>query len=424
MKFVVQPSQLSGSVRVPGSKSHTIRASVIAALAEGESELREPLDSLDTRSCVGVCRALGAAIQLGETWRVAGTGGDLACPEDVIDVGNSGTTLRIGLTLAALGRGWTVFTGDEQIRVRPAGPLLEALRGLGAEAVSTRGNGCAPVLVRGPLRGGTVRIACPTSQYLTSLLIGSPLAEGDVEIEVTELNETPYVEMTLGWLDSQGIRCEREGLRRFRIPGGQSYRAFNTAIPADFSSATFFAVAAAITGSEVTLGGLDRQDTQGDKAALDVLAAMGAEVDWGDDGVTVRGGELRGGEFDLNAIPDALPALAVTACFAQGETRLTNVPQARIKETDRIRAMREELMKMGARVEELPEGLVLHGGGLNGATVHGRADHRVVMALAVAGTAAEGETEVETAEAAAVTFPSFVDLMTELGARIERDATV
>jgi 3-phosphoshikimate 1-carboxyvinyltransferase len=424
VKFVVQPSQLSGSVRVPGSKSHTIRAAVIAALAEGESELREPLDSLDTRSCVGVCRALGAAIQLGETWRVRGTAGKLACPEDVIDVGNSGTTLRIGLTLAALGEGWTVFTGDEQIRVRPAGPLLDALRGLGAEAISTRGNGCAPFMVRGPLRGGTIRIACPTSQYLTSLLIGSPLAEGDVKIEVNELNEAPYVEMTLGWLDSQGIRCEREGLRRFSIPGGQGYRAFNRAIPADFSSATFFAVAAAITGSAVTLRGLDRQDTQGDKAALDVLAAMGAEVAWSDDGVTVRGGDLRGGEFDLNAIPDALPALAVAACFAEGTTRLTNVPQARIKETDRIRAMREELTRMGSRVEELPAGLVLHGGGLKGAMVQGRADHRVVMALAVAGLAADGTTEVETAEAAAVTFPSFVDLMTELGARIERDATV
>lgn len=420
MKLLVEPSTLSGSARIPGSKSHTIRALVIATLADGVSELRAPLDSLDTQACVGVCRALGAEIELGGEWRIAGTGGKPKCPDNVIDVANSGTTLRIALTLAALGEGWTVFTGDEQIRARPAGPLLEALRGLGAQAFSTRGNGCAPIAVRGPLRGGRVGIACPTSQYLTSLLIGCPLAEGDTEIEVTELNEAPYVEMTLGWLDRQGIRYERDELRRFRMCGGQSYGAFQRAIPADFSSATFFFVAAAVTGSEVTLLGLDRGDTQGDKAVLDVLAAMGAEVEWqADGGVRVRGGELKGGEFDLNATPDALPALAVAGCFASGETRLVNVPQARIKETDRIGVMREELTKMGASVEELPAGLVVRGGGLKGASVDGHGDHRVVMALAVAGLAAEGRTEVAGAEAAAVTFPNFVELMQSLGARIE-----
>ena len=422
MRLQVERSELSGSARIPGSKSHTIRALAIATLAEGTSELRGPLDSLDTLACVGACRGLGADIELGPQWRVGGTGGKVACPEDVLDVGNSGTTLRVTLAMAALGEGWSVFTGDEQIRVRPAGPLLDALGGLGAQAFSTRRNGCAPLVVRGPLRGGRVAIACPTSQYLTSLLLSCPLAEGESEIEVTELNEAPYVEMTLGWLDGQGIRCERDGLRRFRIPGGQSYRGFARAIPADFSSATFFLVAAAATGSEVTLLGLDREDTQGDKAVVDMLAAMGAEVEWLPDGVRIRGGELRGGELDLNATPDALPAMAVAGCCAAGETRLVNVPQARIKESDRIRVMREELSKMGARVEELSDGLVVHGGPLRGAVVDGRADHRVVMALAVAGLAAQGRTEVTTAEAAAVTFPNFVDLMAGLGARIQARA--
>ena len=422
MELVVERSRLSGSARIPGSKSHTIRALAIATLADGTSELRAPLESLDTEACVRVCRGLGADVSRGEAWRVTGTGGAPACPADVLDVANSGTTLRVALTMAALGEGWSVLTGDAQIRVRPAGPLLEALRGLGAEAFSTRGNGCAPIVVRGPLRGGKVALACPTSQYLTSLLLGCPLARGDSEIEVTELNEAPYVEMTLGWLDAQGIRYERDGLRWLRVPGGQAYHAFQRAVPADFSSATFFLVAAAATGSELTLLGLDPADTQGDKAVVDMLAAMGAEVAWEADGLRVRGRGLRGAELDLNATPDALPALAVAGCVAEGETRLVNVPQARIKETDRIRTMREELTKMGARVAELPDGLVVQGGALRGAAVNGHADHRVAMALAVAGLAAEGPTRVATAEAIGVTFPTFVELMDGLGARLARRA--
>jgi len=418
----VERSALGGSVRIPGSKSHTIRALAIATLAEGTSHIYEPLDSLDTQACVRVCRGLGARIRLGDDWLVEGTGGRPACPAEVLDVGNSGTTLYVTLGMAALGEGWSVFTGDEQIRSRPAGPLLAALSGLGAEAWSTRGNGCAPLLVRGPLRGGKVAIECPTSQFLTSLLVCSPLAQGDTEIEVLKLNEQPYVEMTLGWLEGQGIRCEREGWERFRVAGGQAYRAFKRRVPADFSSATFFLCAAAVTGSELTLLGLERDDTQGDKAVLDMLAAMGAEVAWVEGGVRVRGKGLEGLELDLNATPDALPAMAVAACFARGETRLVNVPQARIKETDRIGVMREELTKMGARVEELPDGLVIQGGTLDGAVVDGHRDHRVVMALAVAGLGASGRTEVTTAEAAAVTCPSFVDLMRSAGGRMRADA--
>jgi len=326
VKLVVERSTLSGSVRIPGSKSHTIRALAIAALGDGTSVLRQPLDSLDTQACVAVCRALGATVDAGEAWRVTGTAGRPACPTDVIDVANSGTTLRVALALAALGEGWTVFTGDEQIRVRPAGPLLAALRALGAEAFSTRGNGCAPLVVRGPLKGGRATLACPTSQHLTSLLIGCPLAEGDTDIEVTELNEAPYVAMTLAWLDSQGIRYEREGMTHFHVPGGQGYTAFERAIPADFSSATFFAVAAAVTGGGVTLLGLDRDDTQGDKAVFDMLAAMGAEVVWSDEGVRVTGGVLRGGEFDLNATPDALPAMAVAGLYAVMDMRSRTEP--------------------------------------------------------------------------------------------------
>jgi 3-phosphoshikimate 1-carboxyvinyltransferase len=200
------------------------------------------------------------------------------------------------------------------------------------------------------------------------------------------------------------------------VPGGQRYPAFERAIPGDFSSATFFLAAAAVTGSELFLRGLDMSDTQGDKAVVGMMEAMGCTVRVERDGLRIAGPErLRGGTFDLNATPDALPAMAVAGSVAEGETRLVNVPQARIKETDRLSMMARELARLGAAVEELPDGLIIRGGGLRGADVSGHGDHRVVMALAVAGLAAEGETTVDTAEAAAVTFPEFADLLRQAG---------
>jgi 3-phosphoshikimate 1-carboxyvinyltransferase len=225
--------------------------------------------------------------------------------------------------------------------------------------------------------------------------------------------------MTLDWLDRQGIRYEELEMKWFRIPGGQRYRAFERQIPGDFSSATFFLVAGACTDSEIALDGLDMDDPQGDKDVVEMIASMGAKVTVGEGGIDVRRGALVGGEFDLNATPDALCAMAVAGALAEGETRLVNVAQARVKETDRIAVMAAELRKMGANISERPDGLVIRGGRLRGAEVKGHDDHRVVMALAVAGLAAEGTTIIDGAECAAVTFPNFVELMTGLGARMK-----
>jgi len=418
--ILAQKSELSGSVDIPGSKSHTIRGVVFASLAGGESTLERPLDSLDTRAAVRACRMLGAEIDTGETWTVRGFGGKPAAPKDVIDVANSGVTRNLVTSVATLADGHTVITGDEQIRRRPAQPLLDALNQLGAEAFSTGGDGCPPFVIGGPLAGGACSVKAISSQYLTSLLVAAPLAESDVEITVTELNEAPYVLITLDWLDRLGIRYTHdEALAHFTIPAGQNYPAFSRPIPADFSSATFFLCAAAVAAGPITLRGLDMTDPQGDKAVVDMLRSMGVGIEERGGDLIARGGNLKGAELDLNATPDALPALAVTACFAEGETRLVNVPQARIKETDRIAVMRQELARMGGRVTELDDGLVIEGAPLRGADVDGHADHRVVMALAVAAMGAAGTTRIATAEAAAVTFPNFVELMQSLGAAIE-----
>ncbi|HUU53350.1 MAG TPA: 3-phosphoshikimate 1-carboxyvinyltransferase [Armatimonadota bacterium] len=419
--LICRRSSLKGEVRIPGSKSHTIRALAIASLAPGESTIRAPLDSNDTRAAVGAYRALGAEIETGaDVWTVRGTGGELRAPEDVIDVGNSGVTIRTSMGSCALLReGMAVLTGDEQIRRRPAGPLAASLNDLGAKVRSTRGSGTAPFVVEGRLRGGETSIEAVTSQYLSALLINCPYADGESVIRVPVLNEAPYVEMTLDWIRQHGIELEQEDLRRFRIPGGQRYRPVERAIPADFSSATFFLGAGALGENDIVLRGLDMRDTQGDKAVVDFVRQMGAEVEVAEDCIRVRAGELVGCEIDLNATPDALPTLAVLGCLARGTTRLVNVPQARVKETDRIAVMEAELTKLGARVEQLEDGIVVHESALTGAEVEGHGDHRVVMALAVAGCSIPGTTVVRGAEAAAVTFPQFADDMISLGADIE-----
>lgn len=408
---------------MPASKSHTIRAVAIASLAAGQSIIRKPLVSSDTQAAVDCYRALGAEIDTSNAaqWKVTGTGGQIRAPEETIDVGNSGTTLRIAMGSAALAQsGQTVtFTGDEQIQSRPVGPLMDAITKLGAKCTSLKDNHKAPVQITGQLTGGKTAIAASTSQYLSSLLLCTPLAANDSEIDVTLLNEPGYVQMTLDWLDKQGIQYQNDDMRQFKIKGRQSYKSFDTTIPADFSSATFFLCAAALAADEVTLLGLDFEDSQPDKAVVDYLKAMGADINIEPASVTIRATALKGIEIDMNQTPDALPATAVTAAFAEGTTRLVNVPQARAKETDRIKCMAEELRKMIIDVEELPEGLIIRGGEPKPAELDGRNDHRIVMALALAGLVMDGQCTVDTAEAVSVTFPDYVELMKSIGADIE-----
>ena len=423
MQLTSRKSRLKGTVSIPASKSHTIRAVAIASLAHGQSLIRNPLSSADAASAVSTYRALGATIDTSDPslWKVTGLGGEIQVPTGPVDVGNSGTTLNIALGSASLvGRGQTItFVGDHQTQSRPVGPLLNSLSDLGAKSVSVNNNGKAPAKVTGQLLGGKTSIACSTSQYLSSLLLCTPLAAKDSEIDVTLLNEPGYAQMTLDWLDSQGIQYRKQQMKKFSVKGGQSYQPFDRPVPADFSSATFFLCAGALIGEQVTLRGLDFKDSQPDKAVVEYLKGMGAKITVKADSVTVNGGPLQGIEIDMNKTPDALPAMSVTAAFAEGETRLVNVPQARGKETDRIACMAKELRKLSVKVEELPDGLVIQGGRPRGAVVHGWGDHRIVMAMALAGLMLDGPLTVDTAEAMSVTFPDYVKLMRSLGAQME-----
>ncbi len=422
MELIINKSTLRGAVHIPASKSHTIRAVAIAALAAGESVIEHPLESADARAARRAYAMLGAEVAVeSDCWRIQGTGGNLTAPEDVINVENSGTTMRIALGSATLlHSGMAVLTGDAQVRRRPCGPLMAALNTLGAEVCSTRREGFPPLVVSGRLRGGETQVEAVTSQYVSSLLLNAPLAENDTHLLVPLLNEKPYVMMTLDWLAKQGISVHHDdALSEFHIPGGQQYQPVNRAVPADFSSATFFLAAGALPGNEVACLGLDMQDPQGDKEVVAYLKAMGVQVDdLGEKGIRVASGTLHGCELDLNATPDALPMLAALACFAEGTTRLVNVPQARLKETDRISVMREELSKMGAHISELEDGLVIDGGTLHGGVVEGHDDHRVVMALAIAATAADGEVRIHGAEAVGVTYPEFTQHLAQLGGNV------
>ncbi len=417
MKLKIEKSALKGVIRIPASKSHTIRAVALAGIAEGKSVLKNPLYSADAISCIDGIKELGALVTQDNDLVITGTGG-LPLPTcKKIDVGNSGTSLRILTGLASLANFPIMFDGDNSIRNRPMIPLLSALEKLGVKVESTGGK--CPFTITGPLTGGKTTVNGISSQFLTALLIACPLASHDTEIMVENLHERPYVEITLDWLRKLNIRFEQKGLDWFYIPGGQIYKAFKRSIPADFSSSTFAACAAAITGSEVLIKGLDFADHQGDKEIFTFLQKMGAKITHTPEGVIVNSNELRGIDIDMNNTPDALPALAVTGCFAKGTTRLLNVAQARLKECDRINGIATELSKMGANIEELQDGLVIHESDLHGTEVHGYDDHRMVMALSIAGMAASGETFVDTAEAIRITYPTYVEDMKAIGANME-----
>lgn len=418
MEIKVTKSELHGEIMIPGSKSHTIRAVALAGMAEGVSVLRNALLSSDTISCLEAIEKLGAQVKQDEELSIHGIGGEMTC-SCKIDVGNSGTTLRILTALAALSSQPVHFDGDKSIRKRPMQPLLTALENLGARVNSTEGK--CPFTIRGPIEGGFTRVDGISSQFLTAILLATPLVKHDTEIIVDNLHEKPYIEITLDWLDRMNIQYKRLGEDHFIVMGNQSYKAFEATIPADFSSATFPLCAAAITGSDILIRGLNFKDHQGDKLVFSHLEKMGVSLNHTEQGLFVKGGKLRGIDIDLNATPDALPALAVVGCFAEGTTRLLNVKQARLKECDRISAMHRELTKMGAKVEELEDGMVIHQSKLNGGWVHGYDDHRIVMALACAGLATENRTVIDTAESIKVTYPTFIEDFQQIDANIEKN---
>ncbi len=424
MKLSVNKSKINGKISVPGSKSHTIRGIAAGLMSAGESILCGPLRSDDTLSTLNAACALGAKVQCENSrWIITGTGGQLISPGKTIDMGNSGTGLRMLTALAATADFEVNFDGDASLRTRLMKGELDALEQLGAKCSSHVGK--CPLSVRGKIRGGKAEVDGTTSQFITALLFASAFAPEDSEFFLPFLNEKPYVSITLKWLEKLGVKFEyASDMQYFKMFGNQSFHPGEHLIPADFSTAAFPLIGAAAAAGEegVEICNLDFSDVQGDKAVFGFLEEMGAVVKHTGNNVIVHAPAegLRGGSFDLNATPDALPAMAAAAATANGETRLLNVPQARVKETDRISCMTAELRKMGAEVEELSDGMIIKGGNLHGSDdLQSHGDHRIAMALTIAAISADSPSVIHDAECFAVTYPDFVKDFQALGAKIE-----
>ena len=323
----ITPSRLQGTLSVPSSKSHTLRALLFAALSKGISQIDRPLRSPDTLAMIEGIRQFGAEVwEENERIFVRGCSGKPKCPDDVIQCGNSGLMLRLLSGIAALLPEYTIVTGDHSIRHnRPMKPLLSALDQLGVFATSSRGDGFAPVLIRGPIVCDHATLDGTDSQPVSALLIASSFALHPIRIEVEQPGEKPWIDFTLHWLKRVGIEVAREGYTHFSTKGSAQIEPFSMTIPGDFSTAAFPIAAALLTNSELVLNHLDPEDPQGDKALIAILQQMGARITFDQNHLIVeRGDRLRGMRIDVNPFIDALPILAVLGCFAEGRTELVN----------------------------------------------------------------------------------------------------
>ena len=379
-------------VRVPGSKSITNRALLIAALAAGESQLSGGLESDDTLAMIEGLTALGCEITLGpERWRVQGRRGKLQRSAAAIHARSSGTTARFLAAAAALANGTVVIDGSPRMRERPISDLTDALGRLGVRIDVLGRNGCPPVRVHGgAFPGGRAEIdARRSSQFVSAVLLAAPYARADVVLEFVggALVSKPYVDLTLQVMRAFDAEAEWIGPAALRVKAGRGYRGRDYAIEPDASSAVYPFCAAAISGGRARVEGIPAASIQADVKVLGVLEAMGCQVLRGADFAEVRGpvGRLRGVSVDMNEMPDAALAVAVVALFASGPTQLGNIANLRIKETDRLGALETELRKLGAGATATADSLSIEPGRLHGAEIETYDDHRMAMSFALAG---------------------------------------
>ncbi len=400
-------------ITVPGSKSLTQRALVAAALADGESTLCGPLVSEDTEYSSTALKLLGVTMEHGANWKVVGNSGRIAGTDSPVFLGNNGTATRFLTSVVSLGNGIFTIDGDQRMRERPIEPLIKALQGWGVDIASIQGTGCPPLTIHGNgISGGSTTLpAGKSSQYLSSLLLVAPYTRKPAELYVEgEVLSKPYVKMTLDVMSSFGIDVEyRTDYSYFAIPQG-CYKAHEYHIEGDASNASYFWAAAAVTGGRVTVENVPVLSLQGDAMFAPVLGRMGCEVSAKGGGITVSAGKkLEGITVDMADMPDVVPTLAVVAAFAEGTTVIENIEHLRIKECDRLTATLTELARMGARVEEKQDAMIIHGDGgrsLHGAVIETYNDHRMAMSMSLAGLKIDG-VKISGEECVAKSFPDY-----------------
>ena len=407
----IQPvEKVSGTVTVPGSKSYTNRALLIAALADGVSRLEKPLVSDDTKFMIKALKGFGIKVEEEpNAFIVSGKAGKLITPEEDIFVGNAGTAMRFLTTFAALAKGKVHLDGDERMRERPLADLLECLGQMGVKAIPVYHNGCPPIDIESEgVPGGEVTLlGNKSSQYLTSLLLSAPYFNNDTSILIEgDLTSKSYADITLDIMQTFGVTAENDSYQKFSVQAGQVYKPQTYKVEGDWSSASYFLAAAAVTGGEITLSGVNPDSVQGDAQFPAVLEKMGCKVKKTADTLQLTGSSLKGITINMNNMPDAVQTLAVIALFAKGKTVIEGIGNLRIKETNRIEALAKELGRLGSEVQAGEDFLVIKPGEHRGAEIETYNDHRMAMSFAVAGLKIPG-VKIKNPKCVEKSFPDF-----------------
>ena len=416
MDLTLRPTKLSGSVIVPPSKSAAHRAIISSALAEGTSRTAHVDLSNDIRATIGACRALGVKIQADGNALIV-NGGRLKLTGEPIDCAESGSTLRFFIPIACVLDGEKMFTGRGRLPQRPVDAYLQIFDSQGLPYTRPP-SASLPLKVSGALQSGEFHVdGRVSSQFITGLLFALPLLEGDSRIIITGGFESRgYVDLTVDILRRFGIHITVEG-DTFTIPGNQRYQPQSITVEGDYSQAAFFLVGGAISGG-IRVEGLDAHSLQPDRAIVDILRRMGADIADEGGALISRPARLHGEVIDVTQCPDLVPPLAIAAAFAEGQTHITGAARLRIKESDRLHALAQNLAALGIRVEELPDGLIIRGGQPAGGVVDSFGDHRIAMAFSIAAAGASGSVKICGAECVDKSYPAFYQDYVALGGKI------
>jgi len=420
MKCEVKKSKISGQIVCPANKSYTHRAIFLASLAGNDSKVENILRSADTVATIEACKKFGAEIEIenGDIIVKNSIRFDKIVPE--INTENSGTTIRIASGIASLFSEEITLTGDSSLQKRPMQPLLDSLSSMGAKCISTDGK--PPIKIKGKISGGVVKISGNfSSQFISALLIIAPLTEKGINLTIEgNLVSKPYLDATIATMRKFGVVVQTLiPYKRYNI-SPQIYKKATFTVPIDFSSLALLLSATVLNGDEITIKGNIGNLPQGDEAFIDILEQLGVTIVINDEEIKIRTPEkLTGGKFDLSNSPDLLPPLAILALKSLMPIEIVNVKHARLKETDRIAIISRELVKVGIKIQERDDGLILEPSkNLKGAQLNSEKDHRLFMAFCIAGMYV-GDCTITDPESVDISFPNFLEEMNRLGAKIQ-----
>jgi 3-phosphoshikimate 1-carboxyvinyltransferase len=414
MERIIVPSRVNGVVKAPASKSMTQRAIAAAMLADGESTIINPSYCDDSLAAMSIAVGLGAKVEPGtDKMKITGSA---ELKEKKLNCGESGLAIRMFSPVAALYKTELTVTGSGSLKRRPMSMIEEALRQLGVKCESE--NGFLPLTIKGPLKGGTCEIdGSVSSQLLTGLLIALPVAGKDSVVKVNNLKSKPYIDMTLQVLERFGIKVKNDNYNQFIIPGKQKFKSCSFEVESDWSGGAFLLVAGAING-DITVNGLRPDSRQSDKAILSALDKAGASMSVLENSIMIKKSPLKAFEFDATESPDLFPPLASLAAYCKGTSGIKGVSRLIYKESDRAIALAEEFRKININVEISGDYLLITGGEVKGAHLSSHDDHRIAMAMAVAGLGASDKIFIKDSQCVSKSYPGFFDDLRKIGASI------